>query len=50
MRPDALIEFRRISLYPAEDCRVIDVKPALVHHLLDVSIRELEAAVPANTK
>jgi hypothetical protein len=45
MRPDALVNLRRVSLDPAEDFRVIHVKPALTHHLLDITVRELAAAV-----
>jgi hypothetical protein len=49
-KADAFINFRRVSLYPAKDSRVIHVEPALTHHLLDVAVRKLVAAVPSHAQ
>lgn len=46
----ALIDLRRVTLYPTEHGRVIYVETSLTYHLFDISIRELEAAVPSDTQ
>jgi hypothetical protein len=50
MRPDTLIDFGRVSLDPSEHGRVIHIESTLFHHLFNVAVGELVAAVPADTK
>jgi hypothetical protein len=46
----ALIDFRRVSLDPTKHSRVIYVEPALTHHLFDIAIRKLIAAIPSDAQ
>jgi hypothetical protein len=50
MLEQAFIDFRGITPYPAKHSRVVHIESALFHHLFNASIRELVAAVPADTK
>jgi hypothetical protein len=50
MRTHPPVDFRRVPLYPTEDGDVVDSQPALSHHLLDISVAERVAAIPADAK
>jgi hypothetical protein len=50
MRTDSFIDLRRITLDPTKDGRVIHVETSLTHHLFDIAIRELIAAVPSDAQ
>src|SRR5215212_3547086 len=50
MRADSFVNLRCVSLDPSPHCRMIHGKSALPHHLFQVSIRKLIAAVPAHTQ
>jgi hypothetical protein len=45
MLSDAFVDFWGISLDPTKHRRVIYVESALSHHLFDIAVRELVAAV-----
>jgi hypothetical protein len=50
VRAYALVDLRRITLYPTKDSRVIYLESALFHHLFDVTVRKLIATVPTNAQ
>ncbi len=50
MRTDSFVYFRSVSLYSPKHGRVIHRKPALTHHLFDITVRKLIAKIPADTQ
>src|SRR5215212_8790861 len=48
MRPDPLLQLRRISLDPAEDGRVIDRDAAVLEHEREVAVADREHQIPAH--
>ena len=50
MLTHAFIDLRSITLYPTKDSRVIHFEPTLSHHLLDIAVGELVAAIPSNAQ
>jgi hypothetical protein len=44
------VQFRRITLDPAVDRRVIDVQSSLGHHLFEIPIAERIAQVPTHAQ
>jgi len=45
-----LVNLRGVTLYPPPDGRMIHREAALAHSLLEVSVRELVAAIPSNAQ
>jgi hypothetical protein len=50
MLTHTFIDLRRITLYTTKDSRVIHVKPALPHHLFNITVGKLVVAVPSNAQ
>jgi hypothetical protein len=49
-RDSTLLQFGCIVLHPAVDRRVIDMQSPLAHHLLQISVTERIAEIPADTQ
>src|SRR4051812_43770745 len=48
MRPDPLLELRRIGLDPPEDGGVVDLDAAVSEHQLEVTVADREHEIPAD--
>src|SRR5690348_9339144 len=48
MRPDPLLQLRRVGLDPAEDGRVVDRDAAVLQHELEIAVADREHQIPAH--
>jgi hypothetical protein len=50
MRANSFVNFRRISLDPPPDGRMVYRQSSLTHHLFKITIGELKSAIPSDTQ
>ena len=50
MRAESFVDLWRVALNPSENCGMVYTQSTLSHHLFDIPVRKLVAAVPANAE